>query len=246
MKRQMTVAAIEAVLGRVPLFEGLPEEDLHMLGNGASAVVLRRGGRLCEEGALADACFVVVEGRLKVVLSGRAGSEFIIGMLGPSALAGEVALIDGSARSASLVAAEPCRVIRVPKRCFDALRKRPAFEARLLVHVAATLRRATERLRAIYAFDTVDRTLWCLAQLARERGQEDGSLVVITPKPAHQELAEMAGCSRETVTRAFVRLKKLKRLTWDARSLRLDRRFLKSYFPGEEGSGGLGDTGGVV
>ena len=211
---------------------GCPEDALRPLSAAAHAVALKKGSRLCEEGSSADCCFVVASGRLKVVLSGRAGSEFIIGMLGPYALAGEVALIDGSVRSASLVAAEESRVIKVPKRSFDALRRNAAFEDRLLVHVTATLRRATERLRAIYTFDSADRTFWCLAQIARERGRDAGHLVHIAPKPSHQELAEMAGCSRETVTRALMRLKQLRRLSWDARSLRLDSRFLRGYYPG--------------
>ena len=230
MPRHMNVDAVAATLGRVPLFGGLPPQTLLTLSAAAHAVVLKKNGRLCEEGSPADGCFVVASGRLKVVLSGPGGSEYIIGILGPDALAGEVALIDGSARSASLVAAEESRVIKVPKRSFDALRKNAAFDERLLVHVTATLRRATERLRAIYTFDSADRLLWCLAQIARDRGRAVGHTIHIAPKPSHQELGEMAGCSRETVSRTLRRLKDLRRLNWDGRSYRLDSRFLRGYY----------------
>ncbi len=231
MRKQVSIDALAATLSRVPLFEGLSEAEFQMLCAGAQAVTMKKGARLCEEGTLANCCFVIAVGRVKVVLSGQAGNEFIIGMLSPYDLAGEIALIDGSVRSASLVAVEASSVIRVTKRCFDALRKSAAFEEKLLVHVTATLRRATERLRAVYTFDSADRISWCLAQLARQRGLESGNVIDIVPRPSHQELAEMAGCSRETVTRALLRLRTLKRLNWNTSSLRLDRRFVRRYYP---------------
>jgi CRP-like cAMP-binding protein len=65
------------------------------------------------------------------------------------------------------------------------------------------------------------RVAWCLGRIARQEGQRDGSGVVI-PRKKHQELAEMIGCTRETVSRKLETLKRKKCVSWDKTTMRLD------------------------
>jgi CRP-like cAMP-binding protein len=214
------------------MFAGVPAPELEDVVKMARPLPVRKGARVFEEGSAADSCLVLTAGRAKVVLSGTGDAEITLGILEPFTIVGEIGLLDGSVRSASLVALEACQFIRIPAQAFQALRRNPAFENRLLAHVTATLRRANDQLRAIYTFGAEDRVAWCLGRLATQRGRRQGAVVLIEPRPAHHELADMAGCSRETVSRALMRLKRTKCVSWDADRLRLDAVALRRHLRG--------------
>jgi CRP-like cAMP-binding protein len=73
---------------------------------------------------------------------------------------------------------------------------------------------------------------WCLSRVARQEGTLDRGGILI-PKKAHQELAEMAGCSRETVTRALSALKRKKCVSWSGKTMRLEIEALQRYVRAE-------------
>jgi len=210
----------------------VPASELAEVARLARPIPKRKGARVFEEGSAADCCLVLTSGRAKVVLSGTGETEITVGIVEPFTVVGEIGLLDASARSASLIALDACQFIRIPATAFHALRRNAAFENRLLAHVAATLRRANDQLRAIYTFGADDRVAWCLGRLATQRGVRQGTVVLIAPRPAHHELADMAGCSRETVSRALMRLKRKKCVSWDAGSLRLDADALQRHLRG--------------
>jgi CRP-like cAMP-binding protein len=169
---------------------------------------------------------VLVSGGAKLVLAGHGDTEIILGTLRPQALVGEIALLDGSTRSANLVATEDSRLIRIPAASFDALRRNHQFETRLVAHVTSLLREANDQVRGTSAAPSLSRVGWCLARLARREGVREGRHIVIPRRP-HQELAEITGCSRETVTRALAALKRRRCLTWDEDSYRIDVELLQ-------------------
>jgi CRP-like cAMP-binding protein len=219
---------IKSCLKAVRLFADLEATDLEMLASAARSVAFKKGARIFEEGATADCCFVLTAGKARVVLAGSNGTEILLHILTPPAIVGEIALLDRSTRSASLVAVEPCHLIRIPSAALEALRKNPAFEHHLVAGLVATLRRSDDRVRAITSFPSISRVAWCLGRIARYSGRRDGSAIVI-PKPPHSELAEMAGCTRETVSRALQMLKRKKYVSWDTSSMRIDIDGMQRY-----------------
>jgi CRP-like cAMP-binding protein len=223
---------IKGCLQAVPLFADLPAADLETLASVARSVAFKKGARVFEEGATADCCFVLTAGRARVVLAGSNGTEILLHILTPPAIVGEIAILDRSTRSASLVAVEPCQFIRIPAAALEALRRNPAFENRLVAGLVSTLRRADDRVRVITSFPSISRVAWCLGRIARYSGRRDGSGIVI-PKPPHSELAEMAGCTRETVSRTLQILKRKKYVNWDDRSMRIDIEGMQRYLTTE-------------
>ena len=217
-------------LRRFPLFSDVTEPQLDALLADARLVYKDKRERLFEEGDPGDCCFVLTSGRAKVVISGR-DDEIILATLEAYSLVGELALLDESTRSAALVALEECEFLRIPYRAFDALRSDHAFEKKLVAYVVTTLRQTNDQLRQICSFGSIARVAWGLSQIARKRGRWDGQAVVLQPSPPHQELAEMTGCSRETVTRKLKELKEQGCISWDKSRLRIDRR-IESYLPG--------------
>lgn len=229
MGAPMSAGVIRNVLAAVPLFSILDDAELDALAAASRSMSYRKGARIFEEGSPAECCLVLTAGRANVVLNAGNGAEVLLGVVVPGHLVGEVALLDASTRSASLVAAEQCTFIRVPASSFDALRRNRAFEDRLVSRLAATLRGANDQVRGISTLPSVARVAWCLGRIARQEGVRDGRIVVI-PKKAHQELAEMTGCSRETVTRALGTLRGKKYILSDNTTMRLDLEGLQRYF----------------
>jgi CRP/FNR family transcriptional regulator, cyclic AMP receptor protein len=195
----------------------------------AQVVATRRSARIFEEGTLADCCFVLAKGRAKVVINGRAGAEITLGIVESFDLVGEVALLDDSTRTASLVAVENCLLIRIPKTAFNRLREIYGFEYRLVAHAVGILRRATEQLRAIHTLNSPQRVAWCLGRLASQRGVRRGEAIVIAPRPSHQDLADMTGCTRETVSRVLTQLKLRRWIDWSGDAFTLNPKAFGPY-----------------
>jgi CRP/FNR family transcriptional regulator, cyclic AMP receptor protein len=230
MAVSLSEAVMSELLRRLPLFADVPVTELEAVVRTSRPLSKKKGARVFEEGSQADCCLVLTSGRARVGLSGKADTEITLAILEPFTIVGEIGVLDHSTRSASLIALEDCQFIRISSESFQALRKNAAFEDKVLAHVASMLRKANDQLRAICTFRAVDRIVWCLGRIARQRGRPDGARVVIQPRPLHHELAEMTGCSRETVSRALMRLKHQKCVTWDADSLRLEVEALKRRY----------------
>src|SRR5262249_26631866 len=219
---------------RVPLFARLPAADLRIAAKSTRSLAKPKGATIFDEGSPADCCYVITSGRAKVVLSGGATAEVILGTVEAHELVGELSLLDNSPRSAGLVALEECQLLRLPNDAFQELRNNRAFEDKLVVHVTAMLRRATDQLGAIYTYDSAERVAWCLARLALRTGRRVNGAMVISPRPPHQELADMTGCSRETVTRVLTHLQKSKSVSMEGDSLTLSDSAFKRYLEIEQ------------
>jgi len=193
------------LLRRTLLFRDVPQAELANVAASSHRWSARKEDRIFSEGQSAKSCFVFVSGRGKIVTSGRDGSEIILNIVEPLELVGELALLDKSPRSATLAAMRPSELIEIPQGSFLALRSNRAFEEELMLHVAAMLRRATDRQR-VMTYAAGDRVFWCLVGLALRSGQPVNKALVVSPKPTHQELADMTGLTRETVSRRLVDL----------------------------------------
>jgi CRP/FNR family cyclic AMP-dependent transcriptional regulator len=228
----MSPEVMKRLLVAVPLLTALSPAELDMLVASARSLSFKKGARIFEEGSPADCCFVLTSGKARVVLAGGGGTEILLNIVTPPALVGEMGLLDPPTRSASLVAAEPCHLIRISGAAFQSLRGNRAFEDRLVAGLVSTVRRSDDRVRVISAFPTVKRVAWCLGRVASVSGRREGSAIVL-PKTSHQELAEMAGCTRETVTRALQTLRKKKYVAIDSRTIRIDVDAMQHYLTTE-------------
>jgi CRP-like cAMP-binding protein len=141
------------------------------------------------------------------VLVGDGAEEIILNLIEPFRVVGEIALLDRSTRSARLVAVDDCQFIKLPVTSFDALRaSNAAFATKVIANVTSTLRESNDQLRVICTYRSLGKVAWCLDRLVR-RKKIDGSSATLDPCPKHHELAQMTGCSRETVSRALKTLK---------------------------------------
>ena len=103
-----------ADLSRVSLFQGMKPTDLHALSERTAVRTLAAGAVLMEQGDPPGALYAVLRGRFKVYLTDANGKELVVDIRGPGQYVGEMAL-DGSPRSASVKAMEPCEVAEIPR-----------------------------------------------------------------------------------------------------------------------------------
>ena len=126
------------MLGRVAMFAGCSPRELQRIAAIVDAVHAEPGEILIKEGAPARECFIVADGRATVTRKNRK-----LGTLGPGSIAGEMALLDNSPRSATVVAETPMDLYVLDARSFSALlRDVPSVSRKIMASLARRLREA--------------------------------------------------------------------------------------------------------
>src|SRR4026209_697983 len=114
----MATTVSTAVLKAVPIFASLPEEQLRMLTMVVTRKSAPRSTTIMAGGDAIDSLYIVLSGRLKVMMSDAEGKEVILSILSPGEFFGEMGLIDDEPRSATVVTIEPCELLSIAKRDF--------------------------------------------------------------------------------------------------------------------------------
>jgi CRP/FNR family transcriptional regulator, cyclic AMP receptor protein len=152
-----------------------------------------------------NGCYRVEDGLVKVTMMSRAGVERILAFLGPGAIVGELALIDGRPRSASVVAVRETTLKFLSRAAFEEFAREHPEVYQNLVKVLATRLRLTDETVAAGSFLSLKgRVARTLLELAEEFGRNVGSgRVVIHQKIGQSDLAAMTGIARENLSRVF-------------------------------------------
>ena len=200
------------------LLSDLPEQLSSGLLANAKPVKLAANEILFLAGDPGDGCFRLNEGLLKVSMVSPTGAERILAILGPGSIVGDMAMIDGRPRSASVSALRDCKLSFVSRSAFEAVAgKNPEIYKHLLSLLAARLRDTDQVVAAGTFLPVKGRVARALLDLAKAFGNEVGSgRVVIRQKLSQSDVAAMAGIARENVSRIlneWMRLKLVTRLS---------------------------------
>lgn len=196
-------------LRKVDLFSGLNDEELQEL---AALVAVRRFHRnnviiLAEDEG--DDFFIIRQGQVKVSIAHEDGREIILSLLGEGDSFGELSLLDGKPRSASVIAIEPTELITLSRPHFlELIHKKPRIAAAMLAELASRLRSTDYQIGNLALCNVTNRVSRTVLRLALDQGVETEDGVLLKRRPTHQQLGRMAGTSRETVTRVINRLEK--------------------------------------
>lgn len=191
------------LLRNVPLFAMLQEHQLVLLTSVVTRRSFPRGTTIMAAGDATDSLYVVISGRLKVIMSDDEGREVILSMLGANEYFGEMGLIDDSTRSASVVSVEPCELLVLSKRDFRKCLSEN-FEMALTVMrgLVKRLRDADRKIGSLALMDVYGR----VARLLLEMSEMIDGQHVLTRKVSKQDIAKMIGASREMVSRVMKHL----------------------------------------
>lgn len=152
-----------------------------------------------------DGCYLVEEGLLKVSLAAPTGGERILAILGPRSVVGELSIIDGAPRSATVTALRDSKLSFVSRAVFEAFgRSRPELYLHLTALLAHRLRDTNDALVATNFLSVKGRVARALLNLAEAFGRDTGQgRILIRQKVSQSDLAAMAGIARENVSRAL-------------------------------------------
>jgi CRP/FNR family transcriptional regulator/CRP/FNR family cyclic AMP-dependent transcriptional regulator len=217
----MNVAEIEAITASVPLFSCLSSMDRSAVCKimiprtfTANEVIVHEDD---DEG---QTFFILVSGKVHVAVFTTEGKSAILATLKPGDFFGEMAMLDGEPRSASVIASEQCTLLMLYRKMFiDILQRYPKITIQILIEMSRRLRRANRHINTLSLMSVYGRVADVLLQLAKEQGQRLRNMVVIPNRPTHQVIADMAGTSRETVSRIMSQLQKKHYLVVDGKKL---------------------------
>jgi CRP/FNR family cyclic AMP-dependent transcriptional regulator len=187
------------------VLSGLPKRLLSELFGYAVAHRLRDGEVLFRAGDLGDGCYQIQTGLVKVVVASKQGDERIISLLGPDAIVGELSMIDGGPRSASVIAIADCSLSFLSRAKFQTcIDSRPELTQFLVKTLALRLREADNSLAATTFLSVKGRLARALLNLAEYVGEsKGGGRIELRLKISQGDLAAMAGVARENVSRTM-------------------------------------------
>jgi len=198
------------LLRTVPVFSELEEAELQKIVDIGLMRKYTKNSIIFLEEETGAILFVISTGKVKVVRTDDDGKEVILSILGPGDFFGEMALLDGLPRSASVVSLDASELFIIHRKEFiNLLEKSPQVATSLLRELTRRLRKADEQIENLSLKDAVGRVGSVIIQLADETGKIKKGEVVIDDFPLQQDLANMAGTSRETISRTihqFMRL----------------------------------------
>ena len=179
---------------------GLPQELVSELLGRATSHQLKAGDTLFQIGDVGDGCYRLDKGMLKVTLTSSQAEERIVAVLASGAIVGDLAMIDGLPRSASVIAVTDCELRFVSRTAFQHLaRHHPEIYRHLVEVLAARLREADETIASLAFLTVKGRVARTLLELAENLGEQtDSSCNSGTPRvPSKRTCRDGWGRPRE-------------------------------------------------
>ena len=196
------------LLKGVDLFSDLTAEQLGLLANLVVVQDFNRDETVVLEGDCSmKALYLIASGTVQVYMTGVDGRETILSFLERGDFFGEMSLIDGEPRSASVRTVTDAQLMIIHREPFLTLiRQTPEIAMSLLSEMSKRLRKANKQIGSLSTMSVSGRVAGTLLNLMEERGMrihtDNGQMVtVIHNRPTQQQLADMSGTTRETVSR---------------------------------------------
>jgi CRP/FNR family cyclic AMP-dependent transcriptional regulator len=194
-------------LRQVALFDCLGDPELEALSELTFSRTFDKDQLIILAEASGDTLFIICSGQVKVSLIHEDGKEFILSLLGEGEVFGELSLLDDRPRSANVTAMMTTELMMLTRGDFLQLVARvPQIAVSLLEELASRLRRTDDQVEGLALLDVHHRVAKTLLRMAEDGGQKSPEGILIRKRPTHQQLANMAGTTRETVTRTLKQL----------------------------------------
>lgn len=208
------------ILKKVPLFSSLQDKELEAIFRFSTTKKCPKDMLILLEKEDGDTLFIILKGKVKVSNFSESGKEVIFSILSDGDFFGEMSLLDGKPRSASVTALEDSELRLIRRHDFFwVIEKYPRISFRLLEELTGRLRKADQRIESMAILDVTGRIAGVLLQLAEERGIPSEQGILIQSRPIHQDLANMVGTTRETVTRVLKQLELKNYITMSGKDL---------------------------
>ncbi|MGA8900077.1 Crp/Fnr family transcriptional regulator [Bradyrhizobium sp.] len=196
--RQMANGKL-SVLRKHPIFRDLDAEAFEQLGRYAKSATLKRGATIFSKGDPGNSLIAVISGTVKISISSPDGRNAILNLIGPGEIFGEVAVLDGQARTADAIANSNCEIFVIDRREFlPFVKSQPALAMKFIELLCTRLRWTSDQVEQVILQDLPGRLASALIRLTeRHKATQGGRAIAIT----QQEISEMVGMSRESINK---------------------------------------------
>jgi CRP/FNR family cyclic AMP-dependent transcriptional regulator len=227
-----------AVLRKHPIFCDLDAEAFDQLCRYAKHATVKRGTTIVSKGDPGNSLIAVISGTVKISVSSPDGRSAIFNLIGPGDIIGEIAVLDGQARTADATANTNCEIFVIDRREFlPFVRSHPAMAMKFIEILCAKLRWTSDQVEQVILQNLPGRLASALIRLAEKHEPASGGRTIAVTQ---QEISEMVGMTRESInkqlrvwaTRNWVRLEHGAIVVLDVESLQA---------LAEAGSGSEGD-----
>ena len=197
-------------LQSIPLFSELKEEDLRDIDKISVRQTYKKDNMVLIEEEVGSTMFIILNGRVKISRISDEGREVILSILVDGDFFGEMSILDGQTRSANAVTLEDTEMLIIRRENFlRMLYDYPQISINLLKELAHRLRRSDSQIKSLSLQNALGRVASTLLRIADDSGIIKQGIVEIPHLPPQQDLANMAGTSRETISRVIKSLGQL-------------------------------------
>lgn len=196
-------------LQRVSIFSGIGADSLQRIASITGEKSFPKKSIIFHEGDQGDTLYILKSGRVKISKITEDGREKTLTIMQPGDFFGEMAIFDDLPRSATAeVIDDTAMVYTVSKRDFERIiLEHPSIALKIMRDLTRRIRQVNQQVEDLAFKDVHERVASTLCHLSKSEGRSmGGNKVLINLKMTHQDLANMVGSSRETVTRALNRL----------------------------------------
>jgi len=209
-------------LAAVPLFANIPQLELVKLAAMARQESYAKNAEIMAEGDRSSGLYILLSGKVKVVLRSEEGKEIILAILNPTEFFGEMALLDEAPRSADIVAMASTTVLVIAKQEFKAwLQRQPEMAFVIIKTLAQRLREADRKIGDLALMDVYGRVARALQGMAKQDSQ---GRMVVSENLSQQSLADIVGASREMVSRTLKDLAQVGHIWFDGKDIIVNTR----------------------
>jgi CRP-like cAMP-binding protein len=199
----LSVREIASRLKKIDLLRDFDEDSIAQLASSAHERHYTAGETIFLRGDKGDCFYVIVSGRVRIVLGVADGREMTLRHQGPGTIFGEIAMLDGRTRSADAMALDPTTLARISRGHFmDIMEHQPKLAQALLRALCARLRVLTDQVEAIALFPLETRLARFFLQLISASG-ESGEIAHIPANVTQAELAALIVASRSKVNKTL-------------------------------------------
>ncbi len=193
-----------SLLRHVTIFQELSEKDLDNLSQRLVPRTYVKEAIIVSQEEEGDSLFIIKTGKVKVTLYGDSGREVILSIFKPGDHFGEMSLIDHQPRSANVIAIEESELLMLSRAAFlKQLEESPRLGMAVMTDLCRRLRSADAAIGSLALLDVYGRLAHVLLDLGKREGAQTGAGITIKERPTQQDLANMVGTTRETVSRAL-------------------------------------------
>ena len=191
------------LLKRIPLFRGLGETELSHLADRAQRRVVAAKTEVIQQGEEGSTVFAVLSGRFKVERT-RGAETIVLDVLGPGQVFGELALLTGGVRTASVVSLEPCEILSIDQRdLLFLLDGRSDLALTFLRSTASRIIGLSQVVEELHTLCLGPRLASRVCAIAEEHGNQKAKSLVVDLRLTQGDWAHLTGTNREAVNRQF-------------------------------------------